>query len=162
MADFPTRQTPGDESPDGYIAEIMQREAELAAHAAAAPVSRRRRSRVSFLFVLLLILVVLSVWNLVRASRPPVAFSPEEEIASMRFTVYLIARGLEAHRRTEGRLPRNLEEAGLDVEGISYAVSDSTYVLTGVVGEDSVVYRSGDDLSSFGAALRILRAGGSE
>lgn len=164
MNERPVKHPSDDESPDGYIAQIMRREAELAAHAAAAaPESQKRRSRrVSVLLFLLPLLVVLTVWNLARASRPPVVFSPEEEAASVRFSIYLIAKGLDAYRRTEGRLPRRLEEVGLDVDGISYVVSDSAYVLTGVVGDDSIVYRSPDDLSRFGAALRVLRAGGSE
>jgi myo-inositol-hexaphosphate 3-phosphohydrolase len=81
------------------------------------------------------------------------------EKASVRFSIYLIAEGLQAYRDSTGTLPATLREADLDEEGIEYVTNGSTYRLVALDGSNSIVYVEGDSPKRYGTAFNVLEGG---
>jgi hypothetical protein len=81
------------------------------------------------------------------------------EAASLRFSIYLIAEGLQAHRDSTGSLPATLKEIGLDDEGIEYLSDGSTYRLVAVADSTSIVYQEGSKRVHYASAYKVLEGG---
>jgi len=89
-------------------------------------------------------LVAQPSWTAVNPIQPPPVSTL---VASTRDQIWMhgITR-IEAFRAANGRLPASLDEAGSSLlanAGVQYVIrSDSTYVLTTIVGEEEIVYDS--------------------
>jgi hypothetical protein len=148
-------------SAPGYVARILQHDAEDAAARAAARKRRpRRRWGASGLVGLVPVLVLLTAWNVYRGIREPAVATPAEELATARFTLYLVAQELEAHRREHGALPATLDAINADEERITYARRGPEYTLTAQVAGQTLTYRSGADPLPFWSAAEELPQGG--
>jgi hypothetical protein len=131
----------------------MDREAAQRAHHPGRPPARPRRPLIWALSTLLLAVIG---WNLTVLTRQPQVFSPEEEAASAKVRIYLVAVVVLQHRDSTGALPATLEALGLDDEHVTYVVADSGFQLSAAVGEAIERYQSGEDLTRFGEAYRQL------
>lgn len=151
------RENQQNDSPDMFVAEIMEREYELAAEPEPQP---KQRSPIPMLVVLLLLLFGLLAWNLARIVAKPPAFTAEEVQQERLFTLFVTSRELETHLDTARTLPPSLETLDLELEGLSYQrVNDSVYVLTAEAGTTQVAYRRGDDLSRFATVVNMVGGG---
>lgn len=147
------------ESPEGFLEEIMEREAAVTARQAT--IAKVRRSSLVALAVLAPLAVALTAWNTVRAAATPASFSVEEQVASAQFAVFMTAKIVESYRDSAGHLPYDLEAAGVEGYGVAYeAFGDSAFALSATVGDRTVAYRSGEDLTPLGDAYRALPGGG--
>jgi hypothetical protein len=81
------------------------------------------------------------------------------EEASRRFSIYLIAEGIQAFRDSTGTLPATLEDIGLDEEGIAYRTNGQTYRIISLEGTKSIIYVEGDDPNHFATAFTVLESG---
>jgi hypothetical protein len=111
----------------------------------------------------LLLLLALGVWLFATRPEwvfppPPVAESPEITMASMRLALIRERQLVERFRRTHGRLPATLEEAGSGAHTTSLAAGpDGTYLLRAVVGGAALELHSSDNIESFlGNSLQII------
>jgi hypothetical protein len=109
-----------------------------------------------FAYLSVLVLTALYAFS---EHRKSIAAATTLEEASSRFSIYLIAEGLQAYRDSTGALPATLEEAGLDETGIAYRTDGSTYRLVVTEGSRSMVYVEGEEQDHFGAAFHILEGG---
>jgi hypothetical protein len=105
------------------------------------------------MFTMVLALVTLYV---ISEHRKALNTGATMEVASVRFSIYLITEGLRAYRDSTGVLPATLEEAGLDEEGIEYITNGTTYRLVAVEGSNSIVYAEGNSSDRYGAAFNVL------
>jgi len=153
--------TTGPGGGQGYVKEIMRREAEEAQAAAAArarPAARARRSRTVALALAPLV-VLLSGWNLYRWTHRAPAATTAEEIATGRFAIYLVASGVDAFRAERGELPPDLAAIGAEDEGVEYARTETGYQLRAAVGDSVFTYRSGESLEPFRGSYTALQRG---
>ncbi len=81
------------------------------------------------------------------------------EEASRRFSVYLIAEGIQAYRDSTGALPATLGKIGLDEEGIAYRTDGSTYRLVTLEGPYSIVFVDGENTDQLKSAFAVLERG---
>jgi hypothetical protein len=95
-------------------------------------------------------------WNLTVLTRRPQVFTHEEEAASAKVRIYLVAIVVLQHRDSTGTLPETLEALGIDDEHVSYVIADSGFQLNASVGKAIARYESGEDLAPFGEAYRQL------
>ncbi len=142
-----------------YVAEIMRRHTANAQEPRGPGGPQRARSRTALLGALAVILVSGIALNLSLALREPEVVAADKQEASARLTVYLVAQAIETYRDTTRTLPRNLEDLGVDGEGITYAPSEPTYLLTVEIGATRLVYRSGESLAPYRDAAQILVGG---
>jgi hypothetical protein len=131
-------------------------ERERGAAAARGEGVRRERMRRVLVFGLLPAFLVLLGWNLTRGRATPVVFTPAEVDAGARFKIYLAAQALKAFRDSAGTWPASLEAVGFAGEGLTYELSDTTYLLHTTIGGAPFTYRSGDDLAFFRDATQEL------
>lgn len=76
-------------------------------------------------------------WVVVNPIAPP---PPEQQVEGLRTAIYFASSRIESFRIQNGRLPTSLVEAGVASEDIDYTPqSDSTYVLSSVIGDQAVV-----------------------
>jgi hypothetical protein len=143
-------------SRDGYVAEIMAREAEDAARAA--PV-RERRSRLPLLLVLSAVLVALTAWNAWRMMQEPAVFPVAGERDAARLSIALIAQEIEAFADSARVFPSSLQLIAMDDEDVEYAKTDSTYTLTVQLSDSAMVYHSGENLTPYFEAFERLQRG---
>lgn len=118
--------------------------------------ARRERLRRIMVFGLLPAFLVLLGWNLTRGAEKPQVFSPAEVDAGARFKIYLAAQALKAYRDSAGTWPPSLDVVGFENEGLTYRVTDTTYVIEATIGGAPFSYRSGDDLAFFRDASQEL------
>ncbi len=99
-------------------------------------------------------------------ARPAWVFGPSEAVemtavrqeAALRFGLYLERARIDDYRDAHGSLPASLELAGPVEDGIVFAPTDSTYVLTGELGAHRLTLTSAMDVDSFlGNSLQALR-----
>lgn len=142
-----------------YVGDILRQKTEEAAQARAAPPPPRRGARA--LMVLVPILLGLTGWNLGPRMREPKVFSPEEAEAGLRFRMYLAAEAVRAYRDSAKVLPATLADLGLDEdEGLVYAPSGDTFIITGVDGSVRLTYRGDQDPAPFAAAYDVFAGAG--
>jgi hypothetical protein len=135
------------------IADIVRRESAQRADRERQQ-AKPPKGKAPALVVLLAVLVAFGVWNAIQIRRVPLPPPAQVEVAA-RASIYLTASALDSHRRTRGGLPASLEEAGLDVAGLSYRVEAGRYVLTMLTSVQTHVYREGEDLAPYAAALGV-------
>lgn len=86
---------------------------------------------------------------------------PATEVVQQARTAIYIAgiTRIESYRDANGRLPRTLDEAGIDLgaQGIQYEVQgDSAYLLIATVGEDTLVFDSAtDDPAQWAGSIQL-------
>lgn len=73
-----------------------------------------------------------------RIAPPPV----EAQVESTLRGFYVMASKIESFRATNGRLPRDLAEAGVNAPGLDYSVQGNSYVLYIEVDEQPISYNS--------------------
>jgi hypothetical protein len=122
-------------------------------------ISIPRKTERRLLTFLLLAFVGLWAWN-VRIMNQAAQVKPGLEQASMEACIYVAALTLDAELQDTGRLPESLVELGVDREGLTYRPRGSEYELTARAEDQSVSFRSGEDLSPYEAAFRSLIPGG--
>ncbi len=84
--------------------------------------------------------------------------SPAEQEASIRLTIYLQAQQLEQFRRTRGRLPATLAEAGAPLPAIRYDVLDGNVYSLRSTTDTAIRYASTDSPHAFlGSSVAVLR-----
>jgi len=99
-------------------------------------------------------------WLVPRPAPPP---APEEQLLSLRLTLYLQGQQVEAHRIRTGRLPLDLSEVGPPFQGMEYRrISPEHYQLTGRVAGGELVYISHEEplVAFLGDGADILEPGG--
>ena len=86
----------------------------------------------------------------------PEWFFPQERVetaevqdASLRLSIYREILHVEQFRRTNGRLPADLQEAGGGDSGVEYVVNGGGYQLTGRSGTKVLTYDSSTSASAF-------------
>jgi hypothetical protein len=131
----------------GLITDILNSDA---AKRAAPPQKRRFPTMI----VLLVLFTSFGVWNFIRITADPNVPVVQTERAA-RAQLFLVSSALDTWRNEQGRLPRSLEEAGLDMRGVSYVVTDGRYELNAVHGLVRLRYREGQDKAPLAAALGI-------
>jgi hypothetical protein len=139
---------------------LKERVASVKEEKAARAQARRKPSPSRHLLWLLPIFLGLTGWNVWRSGRPPVVLSDAQLTASRRFSVYLAVEAVQDYQRINGILPPTLAVAGVTTPGLVYATAESSYTLSDTTGPTALIYRSGQDLSMFAAAIRTLRRGG--
>lgn len=102
-----------------------------------------------------LVLALAALYAISENRKSPTTASAMKE-ASARFSIYLVAEGLQAYKDSTGTFPATLEQAGLDEEGIQYVTDGSSYRLIAVQGSTSLVYVEGTRLDRYEAAFKVL------
>jgi hypothetical protein len=74
--------------------------------------------------------------------REPGAQSIEKRLGT---AVYHAAHRVETYRRNTGSLPEYLEPEWHEGESVSYEIVDARYVLTGRMGDLTIIYSEGED-----------------
>lgn len=147
--------------PEG--ARILQMESpEDAVRAPPRPRRPGRRWAARSLPTLVTVLALLTAWNLFSATRRPTVATPEEELVTARFMLYLVAQELEAYRGEHEALPATLDAINADEERIAYAPGGADYTLTAAVAGQTLTYRSGADPLPFRSAAAALPQGGGQ
>lgn len=91
----------------------------------------------------------------------PAAEAPAVTEASLRVRMFVEMERIEQFRSDAGRLPASLSEAGVPEDGLTFHVSDGSYILTGMNGTLSLSYSSETPASTFlGDSYRIVRERG--
>ncbi len=120
---------------------------------------RRRSFGLLFLVGLTgaLLLILRPVW-LVGPDRPPPE-SPAVATASLRLGMLRERDRIFEYRRSNGRLPATLAEAGIALPDLLYQVQGvDSFQLTGQSGDSVIVLQSGDDMTAFlGGSLQVIR-----
>jgi len=90
-------------------------------------------------------------WVVVNRIAPP---PTEQQVSNRANAIFIYASKIEQYRNTNGRLPRDLAEAGVSASGLDYTVQGSnSYILYADVGGQPITYNSAvDDLATWGAA----------
>ena len=135
-----------------YINDIMRREEELAQELP----PRSPKTRLPMVLFLLPIAIGLTTWNVLQSIEETEVFTPEEEIASAQFTIYLAASSIESFRDSTGSLPEGLYVVDADDDGITYLPNTSTYALSASVADQHITYKAGDDLAPYQRAFDVL------
>lgn len=112
---------------------------------------RQRRGSTArrWLIALLPVLVLLTVGNVMLARRVPDLFTAEDEEAMARFDIYLAATAIAAYEAVHEEPPASLEEAGLDLPQLTYETQGAGYRLIARAGLRRIIYRQGEDLSTY-------------
>jgi hypothetical protein len=111
--------------------------------------------------VLLLLFLALWAWN-VRVMNRTSRVDPAQEQACLEASIYVAALSLDAELQETGRLPRSLDQLGVDREGITYLPRGSDYELVAQVADRTVTFQKGEDLTPYEAAFRSLIPGGAQ
>lgn len=119
--------------------------------------SPRRRSPGITIFA---VIVCAAVWLLPLMRQDIYIPSPERVDASARMQVFLAAQRVFAYQKSTGRLPADLQQAGVDSNGLTYWRStDSLFELRVVAGGVPVAYKSTMPPSEFlGNTFQVLGA----
>jgi len=115
----------------------------------------RRRSRRIVVAIVCVALLALSAYSWL--ARPEFIWGPsarsvpvERRDASLRFTMYLLARRIEAFRKSQGSYPASLDALGPAPAGISFhALGDSAFELRATNNGTPIVFRSQDAPDAF-------------
>jgi hypothetical protein len=136
------------------MAEVQKETVEKrqAAEARQAEKQENKRIRPVFLVLTLLLLPVVVIWG-----RPDGdALVPVPVEVGLQETIYVTALALNAEFEETGEYPVELEEIGMDEEGLIYARDRNGYTLVAEEEGVRVQYRSGEDLEPFRAAFEAL------
>lgn len=135
------------------LAEVLRHQEEKAEATRRAEARRRRRERMRAAVVVLAWLAAAWVWVLPPSWArigPPEPPTLAEEARALRFRVYLQVEAIEAYRRTHGRLPDVLAEAGPRFTEVGYVRVDSRrYELEGRSSRVLVRYVSDEPPKTF-------------
>jgi hypothetical protein len=131
---------------ESYIADIMRREAEIAAMPEPAVRTRSRARQLVLLAGLLIGVCAVDAAILLRLSRP---FSEADHVASSHYVMYFTSRAVEAYRSSRRQLPRDLGAIGLANNGTTYVPAGETYVLSMRGPDGPIEFRSDADSSPF-------------
>lgn len=141
------------------VKSIVQQKVEDAkqARADALKARRPRKNRVPLLLGLLPVLLGLTAWNVMNAGPPRSAMSRDDQLASLKFRIYLAAQAVEAYRGAHGGYPANLTQVGVDWNGLQYAPGDTTWTIVSRLDSETITCRHGDPLAPFAAAYHGLQ-----
>lgn len=160
MTHGPLRDTKSDLL-EAAQAAVRDREGKAAAQAVVSTRAPRRRRRIGVLMAVGLVglglLALRPEWLVGPVKAPP--DPPAVALAGLRVTLVRERQLVFDYAKAHGRLPQSLREAGDSATGVRYArKSDSTFTLSGNIGDSVVVLHSGDLLSAFlGNSLRIVK-----
>ena len=137
------------------LAAVMRHEAlkAEAAEAAYRPPLSPRRIALSYMGLALSTALAFWIWffppGWVQRSPVPVPTLEQDE-ASLRLVMFLQAQRIESFRIERGRLPENLEEAGVPLPGVDYTpMAGQTYYLRGEGGQAHLGYYSSQPMETF-------------
>jgi hypothetical protein len=145
--------------------DVMRRQAdERSAEREAEEARQREHTRVSPIIAAgLTIILAVGVYLAVEQPSwifptPPPVESPDVQEASLRIGMATTAQRIERFRLAQGRLPRNLSEAGSSPSSISYEQHEGDrYILRGANGPVHLALNSGDSLGQFvGNSFQVL------
>jgi hypothetical protein len=141
----------------GLVADIMKQRGDAAKALKAEAAKPKRKKSVVYVTALLPLVLGLTLWNIMRSGAVPEVFSPRERAASIRFQIYLVQQSIEKYRDSLRVLPRSLAEIGLDGEGVTYVLSDTSYDLIGRADSLTITYHHGDALAPYSGAVAVLQ-----
>lgn len=164
MPDTPQRPQPAHQPPlpqnkrqemRDAINQVMQkvaddRQAQTAEKIAELQRAKKKRRRSILLLVLafaglvVLVIVMTPVWR--NPFPAPTGAAAERDA---RAAIVFASKVIDTYRATRGRLPISLEEAGVALPGISYALRADGYELVAVVEGRPLTYNSTEDREAF-------------
>lgn len=137
------------------LLEVLEHQAGQAEESRTAPPGYREADGARTKYVVLAGLALVSAWlwlappSWIGVAQPEPRPIVEEE-AALRFAMYVQAQRIKAFRLGTGRLPREIEEAGPPLPGMSYRLIDAeTYELHGATDRFALTYRSDHSLQEF-------------
>ena len=91
----------------------------------------------------------------------PAVETPEVTEASLRVRMFVEIERIERFQSDSGRLPASLGEAGVPEDGLTFQVSEGSYILTGISGTRTLSYSPETSAMTFlGDSYRIIRERG--
>jgi hypothetical protein len=129
------------------------------------PTSEVSRARMVALLAVMIPLLALSAYTwLARPASiwgPPLSSKPQAESeANLRAAMFFLGMRLDSYREEQGFYPASLDVLGETLPGVSYElVTDSTFELRGVVGQQPVIFRSDMTADEFLGHTKELIAG---
>lgn len=133
---------------ESYIADIMRREAEIAATPDPVARSRSRARSLAVLGVVLIAVCAIDAVILIRMASP---FSPVDQVTSARYVMYFTSRAVESYRASRRELPRDLGAVGMAGNGITYVPAGEAYLLQMRGPDGPIEFRSDADSGPFTA-----------
>ena len=106
--------------------------------------------------ILLVFLVILLPVALIFGRPPNEELPPVPVDTALRETIYITSLALDSEFEETGEYPADLEEVGMDEEGLSYSREGDGYTLVAELDGVRVQYRSGEDLEPFRKAFEAL------
>lgn len=113
----------------------------------------KKRSQARKLYYLVPIFVLMTAGNLLMTHHSAPAISPQEEAASARMNLYMVAAAIEDYQVEHGRYPAALSQLGIEEPGIWYDCQGDTYSLSWETPAGTVEYTSGEGGSPLAAAV---------
>lgn len=127
-----------------------QRQAKTAEALAEQRRARQRQTRGILLVIVAVIGLVASVmWALPRWRHPFQDRSAALQDRDARTAILFAAKIVDRFTEARGRAPISLEEAGVNLPGIAYTTTGTTYQLVAVVDGKPLTFRSGISRDSF-------------
>ena len=140
-----------DAKPDdrqSYVASIIEREA-VDAKAAEERRTRTKRSSVPLALIVIPLALLLTVWNMVAATRTVDTTPRQDPPAATTFAIHVGAMAIDAYRDSVLTLPPSLETVGIRSDFLTYVPGESTYTLIAEVGDNQITYHSDEELPAF-------------
>lgn len=119
--------------------------------------ARKRKSRVPLLLGLLPVLVALTAWNVLHGGPTPSVLSPADQLASVKFRIYLAAQAIDGYQTVHGSFPPDLSVVGVDWQGLHYVPAETTWSIVARADSVSIMYRHGEPLGPYATAYQALQ-----
>lgn len=144
-----------DDTVRALVGEFLEERKKEVTREVAVHQAPRRRSPAITIFA---VIVCAAVWILPMMRQDIYVQSPERVDASARMQVFLAAQRVFAFQKSTGRLPADLQQAGVDSEGLTYWRStDSLFELRVIAGGVPVSFKSTMSPSEFlGNTFQVL------
>ena len=113
---------------------------------------QKRRVHPIFLVILLILLPVAFIFG----GPPNEELPPVPVDTALREVIYITSLALDSEFEETGEYPADLEEVGMDEEGLTYSREGGGYTLVSELDGVRVQFRSGEDLGPFRKAFESL------
>ena len=141
------------------VKSIVQQKVDDAkqARADAEKARKKQKSRIPLLLGLLPVLLGLTAWNVLNAGPTQSTMSAADQLASLKFRIYIAAEAIEAYHAAHGVFPANLTQVGADWDGLHYVPAETTWTIVSRLDTTTITYRHGDSLTPLATAYQGLQ-----
>lgn len=107
-----------------------------------------------------LIFVAVVAWNVNLLLTPTPPPTPVEEAAVLPTALFAASQSVEAFRSENGRLPNDLEEAGLQPGSFQYRIAGDEYFLSAQGSHTTQEYRGSEGVETLLGQMEVIYGGG--